>query len=224
MAGIGFALRRMLEESGYSGPVKAFVYGTVISSGPWLMASMGMALLSLLGGFLPDSAEYGIFMALVVYTFAFSLIGVSVCQMIASRYLADRLFENDAAALPTPYVYLLAPLLVVQAAVGWTFLLWVPFPLPVRVATLVLFLTLNAIWLTMIFLSAAHDYKFIASTFGVGWTVALIGGVWGASQAGLFGQLVGYTAGNLVTFFLLLSRMDRAFGGGQLCLQRRGLD
>jgi uncharacterized membrane protein len=213
MAGIGFTMRRMLRSQGLGGPMRAFGYAVVIGSGPWLSSSLAMAILA------SWSATFGgsggtdrVFLAIVAYCFAFSLIGVGACQMVACRFLADCLFERRWDDLAPSFVQLLVPLLLVQSLIAWVFLQFVPVSLTLRVTTVVLYAALNATWLVMVFLSAAHDYRRIAQAFGMGLLVSVVAGVTGGAHWGLTGKLIGFTFGNVIVFFALLQRLDREFG------------
>lgn len=212
MAGIGFTLRRMLQEGGFWGPGKAFAYATAISAGPWLSSSLTLAVLGGLSALAPESHDSAVFLAIVSYAFAFSLMGVGACQMVASRFLADRLYEGDTAAFAPSFVQLLAPLLVIQAMLAVGFFSFVPLPPVIEGLGVLLYLALNGTWLAMVYLSAAHDYQAIAWSFLAGFAVSLGAGTGLGVSHGLTGQLAGFTAGALLTFFALLARIDREFG------------
>ncbi|MBC7541847.1 MAG: exopolysaccharide Pel transporter PelG [Candidatus Sericytochromatia bacterium] len=212
MAGIGFTLRRMLHTEGLGGPMRAFGYAAVVSSGPWISSSVALAVLGYLSIFSSATADNRIFLALVSYAFAFSLIGVGVCQMVASRYLADRLYLGDTSALAPAYAQLLVPLLLVQVVVAGVFLHFVPLPPFAAIAATTLYALLNGTWLVMIFLSAAHDFRSITLAFAFGLAVSVVAGLFGETVGGLAGKLAGFTLGYLVTYLWLLSRLDREFG------------
>ncbi|MFN3429791.1 MAG: exopolysaccharide Pel transporter PelG [Candidatus Sericytochromatia bacterium] len=212
MAGIGFTLRRLLGSDGLSGPLQAFAYATVISSGPWLTSSLALAMLGTWSALTPGGQATDVFLAIVSYCFAFSLVGVGVCQMVASRYLADRLYEDRPDTFAPAFAQLLMPLLGAQLVVSATFAACVPLPLLVKVAAVTLYLALNGTWLAMVFLSAAHDFKAIAWAFAIGWGLSLALGLSGSHTAGLEGQITGFAAGAAFTFFALLARLDREFG------------
>jgi uncharacterized membrane protein len=146
------------------------------------------------------------------YAFAFSLIGVGVCQLVASRYLADRLYVGDTAALAPAYAQLLVPLLTVQTLIAAVFLHFVPIPPLAAIIAISLYALLNATWLVMIFLSAAHDFRSIALAFGLGLIISIAAGLIGEAWWGLAGKLAGFTLGTLITYFVLLGRLDKEFG------------
>jgi uncharacterized membrane protein len=211
MAGIGFTLRRMLNEGGFGGPLKALSYAMVISAGPWLASSATLALLGA-GGLVEGSHDHKVFLAIVSYVFAFSLIAVGGCHMVASRYLADRLYEDRWEAFAPAFSRLAAPLLGFQAVTAAVFLMMVPIGPFERVAALICYLAVTGTWLAMIFLSAAKDYHAIVAAFAAGFVLSVVGGITGARHWGLAGQLAGFTSGFWLVFVVLLGRVRHEFG------------
>lgn len=212
MAGIGFTLRRMLAAPGFSGPLRALAYAMVISAGPWITSSATLALLAAMSPLGQGSHAYEVFLAIVSYVFAFSLIMVGAFQMVANRYLADRLFEDRWEFFAPAFSAVSAPLFMVQAALAVVFFMFCPLAFVVKLSGLILYLAVTGTWLAMVFLSAAKDYRTIVAAFLGGFLVGIACGILGAGSYGLAGQLAGFTAGYLTTFFLLLARIKREFG------------
>ncbi len=212
MAGIGFTLRRMLNEGGILGPLKAFHYAVIITSGPWLISSLSLAVLSIYGALGAESHEFEIFLALVGYALAASLINVGTIHQVASRYLADRLYENQPEFFAPAFSMLLAGLLLVQTVLAVLFFTQVPLPLAVLVASLIMLLAISGTWLAMTFLSAAKDYRAIAWAFVGGGLVAIVASINGGQHFGLTGQILGFTCGYLFCFATLVVRITIEFG------------
>ena len=83
MAGIGFELRRMLDErKGFLAKARAYMAAGLISSGPWLMTILTLTLLHLASPFLGAKGGIAMFRSVVTYCFAFSLILQGVGQMV----------------------------------------------------------------------------------------------------------------------------------------------
>jgi uncharacterized membrane protein len=212
VAGIGFTLRRMLQEEGYSGPVRALTYAAIIAAGPWITSSGALALLSNFSAMPQDGHEFKVFLAIVSYVYAFSLVGVGVMHMGASRYLADRLYEGHWEYFAPAFAQLLAPLMLVQGAIGLVFMLMTGLPLSVVVVSVMLYLAVNGTWVAMIFLTAAKDFRTIVVAFVAGFVLSVWGGIVGGAHWGLPGQLGGFTAGYVLTFFVLVGRIKWEFG------------
>lgn len=212
MAGIGFTLRRMLQTGGFSGPLRAIAYAMIISAGPWLTSSATLALLGVFSALPEGSPAQMVFLAIVSYCFAFSLIGVGACQMVASRYLADRLYQGDDTTFAPAFARVAAPLFLLQAVLAGAFLAACPLTPPVRLAALLLYLAVSGTWLAMVYLSAAKDYRTIVLAFVGGFVVSVAAGLGLGHLAGLTGQLVGFTAGYVGVLGVLLWRLRREFG------------
>jgi uncharacterized membrane protein len=212
MAGIGFTLRRMLQEGGFAGPLKALSYAMVISAGPWLASSATLAILGAQSSLPEGSHDHKVFLAIVSYIFAFSLIAVGAVHMVASRYLADRLYEDRWEAFAPAFSRLAAPLLGAQALIAAGFLYFVPLGFFEKLAALIGYLAVTGTWLSMVFLSAAKDYRAIVSAFVGGFALSVIGGILGSRFYGLAGQLIGFTSGFWLVFLILLGRVRHEFG------------
>ncbi|MDB5097162.1 MAG: putative transrane protein [Cyanobacteria bacterium RYN_339] len=212
MAGIGFTLRRMLQEEGYSGPVRALTYAAIIAAGPWITSSGALAILSNFSALPQDGHDFKVFLSIISYVYAFSLVGVGVMQMGASRYLADRLYAGEWQYFAPAFAQLLAPLMLVQGLVGLGFMLLTHLPTPVVVVAVMLYLAVNGTWVAMIFLTAAKDFRTIVIAFVLGFVLSVCGGIYGGAHWGLPGQLGGFTAGYVLTFFVLVARIKWEFG------------
>jgi uncharacterized membrane protein len=212
MAGIGFTLRRMLAQGGFMGPLQAVTYASVIASGPWITSSASLELLGLWSPLHQGSHTYEIFLAIVSYVFAFSLIVTGFSQMVASRYLADRLYENRWEFFSSAFAELSAPLFLFQALTSFAFLLFVPLDVVTKTMSILLYLAVSGSWIAMVFLTAAKDFRTIVFAFVAGLVISVAAGLYGAQSWGLAGQVAGFGAGYLFTFCVLLFEIKREFG------------
>lgn len=212
MAGIGFTLRRLLRDGGLAGPLRAFMYASVISAGPWIISSVALATLAAIGPRFGREADYPVFLGLVSYVYCFSLIGVGLFVKVVSRYLADRLFEGRPEFFSSTYAATLAALLGLQAVVGGVYLHFLELDPAVELAVLLMHLAVNGTWLAMIFLSAAKDFRAILVAFLMGGAICVLGSIIGGIRFGLAGQVAGYGAGFLFAFTLLTLRVKVEFG------------
>ena len=206
MAGIGFELRKLLEQDNFLGDVQAFFYAALLSSGPWLLSITCLGVLTALtsanaGGDL----EGEIFRTTVVYVFAYSLIFVGLFQLVLTRYLADQLYlKNDQAVLPA---FVLTVVLTMLGGVGVGLAVFSPGPLPwtYKILSIMLFDVVCLLWLTMIMLSAVKDYNNIVIGFAVG-AILSVAGVWFLEPIfGLHGRIIGYMLGLVVSVFWFLA-------------------
>ena len=66
MAGIGFELRKIQQKNSFLSDLTAYTYGAMVSSGPWLMSVLCLAVLSVTGTELLEKTEREIFRTTVV--------------------------------------------------------------------------------------------------------------------------------------------------------------
>ena len=100
MAGIGFELRKLLKKQTYAGLLQAYTFAGIISSGPWVLSIVGIMLIGLfsLGMSGPRGATVQ-FQVTVTYLFLISLIATGAVQLSFTRFVADRIFAKDEAAI-----------------------------------------------------------------------------------------------------------------------------
>ncbi|MFN3432088.1 MAG: exopolysaccharide Pel transporter PelG [Candidatus Sericytochromatia bacterium] len=216
MAGIGFTLRRMLGSESLFGPFKAFGAALVLATGPWLSASMALALLGALSVLGPGTGASMTFLALVSHAFAWSLLSTGLVQMAASRFMADRLYADQHEDLGSAFWQLLLATWAVQAIGAGLFLAATPLPPVAQGAGVVLVLALGGIWLAMTFLSAARRFGRQLAAFALGSLLAAGLGLLGAAAFGLAGQVAGFAAGQVLTCLVLMGEVERTFGAPRL--------
>ena len=214
MAGIGFELKKILNRQTFLGDLTAYLYAAMVSSGPWLMSIVCLAVLGVYQGAGLTQLEHALFRSTVVYTYAFSLILVGIVQLVATRYMADRLYEKRIdTILPTLYTASLQTLVAGTIMVGGAYFFFAVSPAHKILGT-ILFLVICLIWLCMIFLSAIKDYNGIVNAFALGAAVSIAGAIYLGHRAGTEGYLAGYLIGQGVTLFWILAKVVVEFPSG----------
>lgn len=94
MAGIGFQLERLARDGGVGGIASAAVYGTVVSSGPWLLTVGAVLLLQRWTGGMT------VIQTILIYAFSASAVIAAPLSIISVRMASDRLFAADRDAVP----------------------------------------------------------------------------------------------------------------------------
>lgn len=211
MAGIGFELRKMLRKDSYLAEMAAYLYAAMISSGPWLMSVLCLAVLGLYtySGF--SRTDQDIFRTTIVYVYAFSLIYVGYIQLVVTRYLADRFYLSDEKVTLSAFWTGSLITLVSGTVIGGGALYFFELTLSYKIISVVLFLVVAMIWLAMIFLSAVKDFHSIVQAFAVGTALSVGGSFLLYPLFGLEGYLMGYTIGQALIFFWLLARLLAEF-------------
>jgi uncharacterized membrane protein len=152
----------------------------------------------------------------VVYTYAFSLILVGVVQLIATRYMADRLYEKRIDTILST-LFTCSTLVLAAGtlfATGSYFFFQVSFLH--KMLGVMLFLVICMIWLCMIFLSAIKDYNGIVNAFALGAVLSIAGAFYLGRHMATEGYLAGYLIGQGVTLFWILAKVIVEFPAGRL--------
>lgn len=214
MAGIGFELRRILRKDSYLAEMSAYLYAAMVSSGPWLMSVLCLAVLGLYSysGF--SRLEQDIFRTTIIYVYAFTLIYVGFVQLVVTRYLADKFYLGEERVTLTTFCCSSVVVLVIGTVIGVGAICFFELTLIYKVIAVQLFLIVALIWLSMIFLSAIKDFRSIVQAFAVGTSISVAGAMLLYPYLGLTGYLLGYTAGQAVIFFMLLARLLAEFPAG----------
>lgn len=210
MAGIGFEIKKILRHQTFFSEFTAYLYAATVSSGPWLMSILTLALLGIYRG--PRlHASQELFRATVIYAYAFSLIFVGIVQLVATRYLADRYYEKDTrATLPA---FSTCAILVLGPGAISSSLCFSLFQVSIlhKLCAVILFLVVSMIWLNMIFLSAIKDYASIVIAFSLGSAISVFAAVFLGRFMDTEGYLLGYIIGQSVIMFWLLARLLAEF-------------
>lgn len=212
MAGIGFRLQKLLSGDTYTDILKAYLYSAMIASGPMLLVIFSLGFVKYWAGFQLGIEEESLFMGLVVYAFAFSMIGVSPLFLVVTRYLADqyylRLLDNFSAA----YVGTVLIVLLSQTVLAVPFLWLLPLPLALKITTYTLYMCVCCIWIAMVFLSAAQGYLWIVLAYALGGGAGIILALILGQSLATLGFLQGFTLGQILIFLVLSWRIFREFG------------
>ncbi len=212
MAGIGFRLQRLITGESYSDLVRAYFYSSVITSGPMIVVMAALAVINRVAMVRLSIEESRLFLSLLLYAYSFSMIVVSPMVYVVTRYLADKYYLKEIETFTPVYLSTLEILFAVQTLLSVFFLSHLQLSLEAKIALYLLYLSISAIWMAMIFLSAAQSYLWIVIAFlGGGIIGTLASYFWGRFQ-GFNGFLMGYTVGQFVTFFILTLRIFREFG------------
>lgn len=212
MAGIGFALQRMLDKETLAGRLQAYAFAAVIGSGPWVLSIVAILAIGLVNT--RQSAPLDAvarFQVSITYLMAASLILTSPLQLMFSRFVADQLYERRDGQL---LANLLGALIVVFGAAGalgtLALALWFDGSLLYRQCMLTGFVTLCGIWVVVVFASAVKAYQQIVLVFLAGYamTVAVSLGLRGL---GLSGLMLGFVVGQACLFFALLALVVRRY-------------
>ncbi len=207
MAGIGFELRKILKGDTFLSEITAYLYAAMISSGPWLMAVVCLGVLGVLESSAFGRNDLALFKVAIVYTYAFSLILTGIIQLVATRYLSDKFYLKEVDKTMTTFSTCM--ILVLTCGCAFSAISYFFFEIsPLhKLCGIVLFLIVCMIWVCMIFLSAARDFRSIVLAFALGSGASVFAAPYMSRFYGIDGYFIGYILGQAVTFFWLLSRL-----------------
>ncbi len=207
MAGIGFVLQKVLREGGMGSFFKVAIAGTIIVAGPWLLSIIGIfAIGQISSGAITESR--GLFMAVIIYSYAFSLMIFGGFHYIFTRQVADYIFEKKKReAGSTLLVYSLAIVLLASgisyAAISTVDLSFIKDRELFKLSSVLLFTVINLIWILMIFISLLKKYILIFLVYLAG----MVGSIAGVSVLGNIlsagGAMLGFAAGQGIVVLLL---------------------
>ena len=218
MAGIGFELKKMLDQGTYFSRIKAYLYSVNVSSGPWVVSILVIGLLGLFQTENLPRDEASLFRATIIYIYAFSLIAVGLLQLPLTRYLADLLYKNENELYLPAFSGALIVIGILQSLIAVPFIFFFSgWTAIYGFSAYGLYLVVSFIWVAMIFLSAAKDAASISWSFAIGAVVSLFSAYLLGARFGISGYISGFTLGQVVIFLLLSIRLivefpsDRGF-------------
>ena len=206
MAGIGFELRKLLKKQTYRGLVQAYAFAGVISSGPWVLSIIGIMLIGLfsLGVVFPKVAIVQ-FQVTVTYLFLISLILTGFVQLSFTRFVADRTFARDEAAILPNFngLILVASGLSIVLALPLVIFLFPNQTVLYRLLFVMGLAVMSSIWIATVFLTGMKHYRAIVVIFFLGYSATLGLALVFRHWLGMEGLLLGFVLGH----YLLLMGM-----------------
>lgn len=212
MAGIGFRLQKLLTGESYADLIKAYLYSALISTGPMLVVIIALTGVKTFTQYRLSIEEGGLLLGIIVYVYAYSMLGVSPFLYVVTRHIADRYYFRDLQLFSPIYLSVLQIVLVIQSIVALVFLWNFPVSTGAKWAIFCLYLFVNGTWIAMLFISAAQNYMSIVVAFVAGSLITLVAAYGLGLRHGFDGFLYGYTIGQGVIFFILTGRIFHEFG------------
>lgn len=208
MAGIGFELRKLLERETLLGTVEAYCYAGIISSGPWVLSIVGILAIGLInvGGQAASNIQVAQFQVCVTYIIATSLIMTGLVQLAFTRFVADRIFEQQDDVILPNLMGLLALVSTVAAGLAYatTRHFFAEQSAGFRLLMTAGFVVMCNIWITTIFLSGLRRYKSIVLVFALGYTLTVILTIY-LGHRQLTGMMAGFVSGQSLLLLGLIA-------------------
>lgn len=212
MAGIGFKLQKLLSGDDYTSTVKAFAFSTLITAGPFLIT---IALIVFIQFIAKDSlTDRGLsyLQSLVTYCYAFSLVTVGPSYLVLTRYVADEYYRGHVTSFTASFFSAVTINLLVWGPLVFWYFSGLGVGWNIKLCAVLLYMLAVAIWLAMIFLSAAQDYWQVSRAFILGLLCSLAAAWFLGRQHGLPGYFAGFVLGQFVVLLGLLDAIFKEFG------------
>lgn len=173
MAGIGFQLKELFNESGVFKTVKAYSYSALVTVGPMflciLLITFSKELLLHLDAPIYEADR---FLAAVEYAFIFSQVITGGFSFSISRFIADQTYLKKEEYVLSSMYGLIAVCVAIGSICSWLLYYNSPLPFLFKLVTYIFFLELIIIWIQCMYVSAIKDYVKIAKSFVYGVVVA----------------------------------------------------
>jgi polysaccharide biosynthesis protein PelG len=208
MAGIGFELRRLTQRDDLMGAVQGYVHSALVSSGPWLFTVIAIAAINLFSQSWASPSELADFRIAIIYSFSFSLVLTGPVMLVATRYLADKIYGASVEQAPGMMLGAFLVVFVTQAPiVFWFYGSYVELPNDIRAAAIANYFLVTGVWIVSIFLTALKDFRSITRAFGAGMIIAFLSSMFLGQWFGAPGLLNGFNFGLATIMFSLIARV-----------------
>lgn len=212
MAGIGFELRRLARQDTISSLVGAAGHAAVIAAGPWLFTILSLAVITVVSEPLAGQAALANFRVVVIYSFAASLVLSAPVTIVATRLVADALWQKRPSEVPAVLLAAYAFAVVAVATGSLALVLYFRVPAHLALCLLATSSTVALIWVALSFCGAVRDYSGVTWSFVIGLAVSVLASIFAAvRELGAPFMIWGFLSGLTVTFLALTGRILATF-------------
>ncbi|WP_226584139.1 exopolysaccharide Pel transporter PelG [Halobacillus litoralis] len=222
MAGIGFHLKKLLEEDYLSSKIQAYSFACLVTSGPWLIVTTTIFLIHWLAGYMQSytPGQIELFTFAVSYCFIFSQISFGTHQFVVTRYVADLIYKEEREDIFPAFLGVSKTITIISFMMWFVFCIISPLSLLFKGTLFILFGSINLIWVLSLFLTAAKNYKIISTAYLAGGVSAFVFNY--ISSTPIFENfynpnsyalilLIGFTLGMVITLFILFHTLIQTF-------------
>lgn len=207
MAGIGFRLEKMLKGGSPFEIFQAHLHSVLIVAGPWIFSIISIFCLFYFKPHIIDQDELLYFRVTITYSFAFSLIVSGFFYLSLSRYLSDKLYDKEQGSLVPAFNSALVILIGIQLTLSILFYIFTDKPFIFKILSIGIYLSISAIWLVLILLTALRDYTTITFGYLAGISLAIITSLIFGYWWDLPGYFLGFFIGQTFVFAVLVVRI-----------------
>ena len=211
MAGIGFELRKVVNRGGVASFFQIAMSGAMIVSGPWILSILTITLIqTVLNRTGTDGLE--LFMGVIIYAYAFSLFLFGGFHYIFTRRMSDLLYIKEEGQAFGYVLRLLGPIILLSTVIALpasvALNIKIPYAAVFKISAVLIFITVNCLWIIMLFVSVLKWYIKIMLVYASGFTASLLLIYLLIRPLGLAGALLGFSLGHMliVTLLIILCR------------------
>ncbi len=191
----------------------ALGYGVLLAAGQWLIAVIGIAIISVIAAGRLDLAVIIDFRMVIVFAMMIAMISVAPIALVATRLVSDALHAHAPQNVPGLCLGPLVAASILAICLG-TFVFFGVMKLELEqgLATLVILVLFAQLWVLAGFAGTLQQMGWVIFAYLLGGMVSIIGAIWAGFADGSATHMVfGYATGIAITVALLLWRVMRSF-------------
>ena len=208
MAGIGFQLKKILEERTLTSVVKTFGYSAILSSGPWVISMiiiLGIGLTNIYF-FQTKDPNNIILKSSVTYVSALAISSIltGFLQLPFTRFVADRMYEKRYYLVLPNFLGTIVVTIGVSAVVATILSIFIFYSQTnlFIILYITLFVVLSVVWIANILAASLKLYKLVILFYLLGYIAIYICFIF-LREYQLIGLLISFIIGNSILFILL---------------------
>lgn len=215
MAGIGFLLKKEINQDRFSSDLKVNLYSLLISAGPWISGVVCIGALSIFSSWYLTQKEILLFRAIIIYVYAFSLISSSFYQIIFTRFLSDKIYQREYTALFPNFIGAMILCGLTNFSIAAIYTIFTQLSFTLKVLFIVLYCTVGYQWIATVFLSIVKDYMIVTLMFVGGFLSSFAISLFFGAFWNIEGHLIGFTIGQILMLILMLDYVAKTFPLGR---------
>lgn len=205
MAGVGFELRKLFKNKGYFSNIKGYFISTIVTTGNALLCIIMIISVKFLLEYFGESFDnIDVFIAVIVYAFAFSLILTGGFTFFASRYVSDCIYEKKVEEIIPSFLGIITLTLIIIFICGNLFFLKSNINSLVKITSYIIFAELSVIWIETVYISVLKDYIAIVKIFLIG-VIVIFAGMFGLIKLFLVAPMMSILFSMDVGFMLIMT-------------------
>ena len=169
MAGIGFQLKKLVDNGKNYGGLRAFAYSSIIISGPMIFCIIqlliGQKLLVESGSSFTER-EY--LLTGTMYSFVFSQLLTGGFLMIVTRYVSDQIYLKKEENILSSLYGVIAIIVLIGGMAAFAFYAISPLGMFFKIVAYLFFMELLIVNILAIYISAVKKYMQIVKAYGLG--------------------------------------------------------